>query len=267
MSAADFERLQAMAAAAPKGKTPREELEAAKKASRKELDRLPNVSENAGAQRVHKAILAIDTEQEWLDLRGRKPGGATALLLGGPGDVGFARSRAWGPTDLFPEPVDTQSQELFRIVATMTASAYARFQGLAKQPGDLDELKRAARITLAGLSDEPKDADARRANLALLAVNSEAQCVALRDKGVPLTEAQLTANRSHAGSLSWLALGEIVAFFGVLLVGFAYLWKRGDLAWVRSLQAERQLSTPLPGPAPAPAPQALVGAGEAVAQH
>ena len=39
--------------------------------------------------------------------------------------------------------------------------------------------------------------------------------------------------------LAWLALMEIAVFFGVLLVGFAYLWRRGDLAWVRSLAAER----------------------------
>lgn len=39
--------------------------------------------------------------------------------------------------------------------------------------------------------------------------------------------------------LAWLALVEIAVFFGVLLVGYAYLWRRGDLAWVRSLAAER----------------------------
>ena len=41
-----------------------------------------------------------------------------------------------------------------------------------------------------------------------------------------------------ADSLAWLAFFEILVFFGVLLVGFAYLWKRGDLAWVRSTAAE-----------------------------
>ncbi len=50
--------------------------------------------------------------------------------------------------------------------------------------------------------------------------------------------------RSRAQLFSWLALGEIVVFFGVLLVGFAYLWKRGDLAWVRSLAAEQSIGEP-----------------------
>jgi NADH-quinone oxidoreductase subunit A len=43
----------------------------------------------------------------------------------------------------------------------------------------------------------------------------------------------------QARQLAWLALVEIAIFFGVLLVGYAYLWRRGDLAWVRSLAAER----------------------------
>jgi NADH-quinone oxidoreductase subunit A len=31
---------------------------------------------------------------------------------------------------------------------------------------------------------------------------------------------------------------EFLAFFGVLLIGFAYLWRRGDLEWVRSLKGQ-----------------------------
>lgn len=46
--------------------------------------------------------------------------------------------------------------------------------------------------------------------------------------------------------LAWLALVEIAVFFGVLLVGYAYLWRRGDLAWVRSLAAERPTIPPTP---------------------
>ncbi len=72
-----------------------------------------------------------------------------------------------------------------------------------------------------------------------------------------------------SATLSWTALGEIVVFFGVLLVGFAYLWKRGDLAWVRSIQAERQAATQLPAlePEPEPARTALVGSEAAPAHH
>ena len=37
-----------------------------------------------------------------------------------------------------------------------------------------------------------------------------------------------------AKRFAWLAFADILVFFGVLLVGFAYLWRRGDLEWVRS---------------------------------
>src|SRR5881275_3069845 len=39
--------------------------------------------------------------------------------------------------------------------------------------------------------------------------------------------------------LAWVAFADILFFFGVLLVGFAYLWRRGDLDWVRSVAAQR----------------------------
>ncbi len=35
-------------------------------------------------------------------------------------------------------------------------------------------------------------------------------------------------------------LVDILVFFGVLLVGFAYVWKRGDLDWVRSLARQTE---------------------------
>jgi NADH-quinone oxidoreductase subunit A len=54
----------------------------------------------------------------------------------------------------------------------------------------------------------------------------------------------------HTTAHSWalVAFVDILVFFGVLLVGFAYLWKRGDINWVRSTAAERALE---------PAPEVL----------
>jgi len=51
--------------------------------------------------------------------------------------------------------------------------------------------------------------------------------------GVDIAEQQVAAKK-----LAWFAFGDILFFFGVLLVGFAYLWKRGDLEWVRSTIAQ-----------------------------
>ena len=44
--------------------------------------------------------------------------------------------------------------------------------------------------------------------------------------------------------MAWLTFLDIVIFFGVLLVGFAYLWKRGDIDWVRSTAAEKTAAPP-----------------------
>jgi NADH-quinone oxidoreductase subunit A len=59
---------------------------------------------------------------------------------------------------------------------------------------------------------------------------------------------ELAGAVAPAQSLGWIALVDILVFFGVLLVGFAYLWKRGDLAWVRSTLAETPSPTAPPGP-------------------
>jgi NADH:ubiquinone oxidoreductase subunit 3 (subunit A) len=63
-------------------------------------------------------------------------------------------------------------------------------------------------------------------------------------KAAPVNEFQ--ENLRGARGLARMALFEILVFFGVLLVGFAYLWRRGDLAWVRSTAAEAEAGTVRP---------------------
>lgn len=71
--------------------------------------------------------------------------------------------------------------------------------------------------------------------------------------------AQITADTVEAAKqFSMLAFVDIIVFFGVLLVGFAYLWRRGDLTWVRSTAAERLAEAEETA---APMPRELVGAG------
>ncbi|MFN4261747.1 MAG: NADH-quinone oxidoreductase subunit A [Gemmataceae bacterium] len=62
--------------------------------------------------------------------------------------------------------------------------------------------------------------------------------------------AVVAQNQATARRLAWLSLGDILVFFGVLLVGFAYLWKRGDLNWVRSLATTQGGMAELEVPAP-----------------
>ena len=52
----------------------------------------------------------------------------------------------------------------------------------------------------------------------------------------PAAGAVPDADAAH--TLATLAFVDILVFFGVLLVGFAYLWKRGDLEWVRSMAGQ-----------------------------
>jgi NADH-quinone oxidoreductase subunit A len=54
----------------------------------------------------------------------------------------------------------------------------------------------------------------------------------------PLEQAD-AAIRSDASILARLSMIDIGAFFAVLLVGFAYVWRRGDLDWVRAVSRER----------------------------
>jgi NADH-quinone oxidoreductase subunit A len=65
-----------------------------------------------------------------------------------------------------------------------------------------------------------------------------------------------------AKAVAWIAFIDILVFFGVLLVGFAYLWKRGDLDWVRSVMAERAAALPTEPGAPAPPSPIMAGAGQ-----
>jgi len=42
-----------------------------------------------------------------------------------------------------------------------------------------------------------------------------------------------------AERIAWLGLSDILVFFAILLLAFAYVWKRGDLDWVRAVARAR----------------------------
>lgn len=63
--------------------------------------------------------------------------------------------------------------------------------------------------------------------------------------------------RQSARRLALIAFFDILVFFGVLLVGFAYVWKRGDIDWVRAVARERALAS---GPTATPAPERVEAA-------
>jgi NADH-quinone oxidoreductase subunit A len=57
-----------------------------------------------------------------------------------------------------------------------------------------------------------------------------------------------SVDAASAWTFAWTAMLDILVFFGFLLVGFAYLWKRGDIDWVKTLAAERQAEPTMPPP-------------------
>jgi NADH-quinone oxidoreductase subunit A len=56
--------------------------------------------------------------------------------------------------------------------------------------------------------------------------------------GATVAEQQI---RESARTLAWLSMWDIAVFFAVLMVGFAYVWKHGDLDWVRAVTHERTI--------------------------
>jgi NADH-quinone oxidoreductase subunit A len=54
-----------------------------------------------------------------------------------------------------------------------------------------------------------------------------------------LAEKRANAIETSARTIATLSLFDIGAFFAVLMVGFAYVWRRGDLDWVRAVSQER----------------------------
>jgi NADH-quinone oxidoreductase subunit A len=51
-------------------------------------------------------------------------------------------------------------------------------------------------------------------------------------------EATREAVRDTARKIALTSFADIAVFFGVLLVGFAYVWRRGDLNWVRAVSSQ-----------------------------
>ncbi len=59
----------------------------------------------------------------------------------------------------------------------------------------------------------------------------------LEELGVPASEARGVVDAAPAARLALAAMIDIAVFFVVLMVGFAYVWRRGDLDWVRTMRA------------------------------
>jgi NADH-quinone oxidoreductase subunit A len=78
----------------------------------------------------------------------------------------------------------------------------------------------------------------------------------------PASQAVTPITSATGFRLAALSFFDILVFFAVLLVGFAYVWKRGDLDWVRAVSRRStfpaQAGTPrVPAPEPVRVPQTV----------
>jgi NADH-quinone oxidoreductase subunit A len=64
----------------------------------------------------------------------------------------------------------------------------------------------------------------------------------LLDLPAGTTTADAAMSAHDAYRMATIGMLDIFVFFGVLLVGFAYVWKRGDLDWVRSMVNQARAS-------------------------
>lgn len=100
------------------------------------------------------------------------------------------------------------------------------------------------------LADEELSVEQRQAIEATLYAEKPAQLVD-RSRGGALTNDKATSSAltpSQALTWGWLAFVDIAVFFGVLLIGYAYLWSRGDIEWVRTTRGNQILRVETPPP-------------------
>jgi NADH-quinone oxidoreductase subunit A len=84
-------------------------------------------------------------------------------------------------------------------------------------------------------------ADGQGAALTPQAVQS-LEGLGVRQPTLPLRSGGVEANQhalaESANQLALVAMADMAVFFVILLVGFAYVWRRGDLDWIRARSAE-----------------------------
>jgi NADH-quinone oxidoreductase subunit A len=103
-----------------------------------------------------------------------------------------------------------------------------------------------AKVTAEGTLTEPAAALFQEIGINNPSVPPLSEQLAASAAGLSAQEQGDLAVTELARTIAQISMIDIAVFFAVLLVGFAYVWKRGDLDWVRTLSKERaaQLARP-----------------------
>lgn len=120
--------------------------------------------------------------------------------------------------------------------ATHLQSATSSEEGLKARLGELGfGIGPAARASAVGTQSVSEPA-ARSPETREGSTNVSRPAVAKGSESLPRVRGEISSTiHSFGRSLAWMAFIDVAVFFAILLVGFAYLWHRGDLAWVRAL--------------------------------
>lgn len=125
-----------------------------------------------------------------------------------------------------------------RLYGQPIAKIEAQKAKLQRLVADNTTVAQAIQASIDSRNDEFR-ATAKEGNVDFLKLKQDALLVALADEmGADKTDvAARYISAADARKMGWLAFADIAVFFGVLLVGFAYVWKRGDLEWVRAARS------------------------------
>jgi NADH-quinone oxidoreductase subunit A len=91
---------------------------------------------------------------------------------------------------------------------------------------------------LAGLPAATSVAASDTANLATTVATARLQELGLPEVAQPAA-AEMADVQQAAHRLALTSFADILVFFGVLMIGFFYVWKRGDLDWVRAMTQDK----------------------------
>ena len=111
---------------------------------------------------------------------------------------------------------------------------WATVFGKSEQLASLAQENQAA-VTSSQLSD-----DAERLLMEMGVANPTVPTVASQSSSVLETATANETMVASAKTLSFITLIDIAVFFVVLMLGFFYVWKRGDLDWVKAVVNERR---------------------------
>lgn len=119
-----------------------------------------------------------------------------------------------------------RANEVARTLEGSTEQVYAKLETVYQQQmrGEPEAVQLALQKELADLKDASKE-DIRKKYF-----DKVMQVL----PGTKSTPNEISSQTAKSWALA--AFADILVFFAVLMVGFAYLWKRGDLNWVRTVQ-------------------------------